>query len=57
MQEREREAGLIPQQQRQVRKARRGSDGLVDDRPQNAMHRHEPSLHMLTPIHGLQLNP
>jgi len=57
MQERKREAGIVPQQQRQIRKASRRSDSLVDNGPQNAMQRDEPSLHFLTPIHSLQLNP
>ncbi|KAG0575509.1 hypothetical protein KC19_5G009200 [Ceratodon purpureus] len=57
MEEREREARVVPQQQRQIREARRGSDGLVDHRPQNAVQRHEPALHVLAPVHSLQLNP
>lgn len=48
---------VVAKQQRQISEARRRSDGLIDDRPQNAMQRNEPSLHMLAPIHSLQLNP
>lgn len=57
MKEREREAGIVPQQERQVSEARCGSDGFVYDRPQNAVQRHEPTLHVLATVHGLQLNP
>lgn len=57
MEKGERKLRVVAKQQRQISEARRRSDSLINYRPQNTMQRNEPSLHVLVPIHSLQLNP